>query len=86
MKIAYFCTVLKVNSDDVRTTCHEAQTLAEKQSSFFFITQIGHTPGFSNSKQGPSEDLQKIGPLFSCQWYRELQGIYLYPSLRSFNV
>ena len=54
--------------------------------SIFFITQIGHTPGFSNSKQGPSEDLQKIGPLFSCQWYRELQGIYLYPSLRSFNV
>jgi len=42
----------------------EARTLAEKQSSFkdFFITQTGHTPGFSNSKRGPSEDLQKTGP------------------------
>jgi len=41
----------------------EAQTLAEKQSSFkvFFITQIGHTPGFSNTKRGPSEDLQQTG-------------------------
>jgi len=50
----FFCTILKVNSGDVRISCIEAQVLAEKQSSFkvIFITQVGHTPGLSNSKQG----------------------------------
>ena len=39
--------VLKLNSGDVRFVCLEAQTLAEKQSTFkvFLITQIGQRPG-----------------------------------------
>jgi len=42
-----FCTVLKVNSGDLRFICLEAQTMIEKQSSFkvFFITEIDHRPG-----------------------------------------
>ena len=42
-----FCAVLKLNSGDVRFICLEAQTSAEKKSSFrvFFIAQISHTPG-----------------------------------------
>ena len=37
--------------------CLEAQTLAKKQSSFkvFFITQIGHGPGASNSNCSKGE-------------------------------
>jgi len=52
---------LKVNSGNVRFICLAAQTLAEEQSSVkvFFITQIGHRPRTSNSKQGPNEDLKK---------------------------
>jgi len=61
MNIVYFCfcTVLKVNSGDVRFICLEAQTLAEKQSNFkvFFVTQIGHRPGVSSSKRKPNENL-----------------------------
>jgi len=43
--------ILKLNSADVRSIYLDAQTLAKKQSSFkvFFITQIGHRPGASNS-------------------------------------
>jgi len=42
---------LKLNSGDVRLVCLEAQTSVEKKSSFkvFFIAQISHTPGVSNS-------------------------------------
>ena len=45
----------------MRFICLAAQTLAEKQSSVkvFFITQIGHRPRASNSKQWPNEDLKK---------------------------
>jgi len=42
-----FCTVLKLNSGDLRFICLEAQTVTEKQSSFkvFFITERGQRPG-----------------------------------------
>jgi len=65
MDIVYFCfcTVFKVNSDDVRCICLGAQTLAEKQSKFesLFITQIGRRPGVSNSKRRSNENIQKKG-------------------------
>ena len=32
----------------------------------FFITQIGHRPGVSNSKRRPNENLQKTGPQYDC--------------------
>jgi len=42
------CAVLKLNRGDLRFICLEAQTVTKKQSSFkvFFITEIGHRPGF----------------------------------------
>jgi len=63
MLIEYFCcfTVLKLNTGDVRFICLETQTSIEKKSSFkvFFITQIGHTPGFSNSNCSEGETRTK---------------------------
>jgi len=52
-----FCTVLKLNSGDVRFICHEAQTSVERKSSFkvFFIAQISHTLGVSNSNCSEGE-------------------------------
>jgi len=41
------CTVLKLNSGDLRFIYLEAQTMTKKQSSLkvLFVTEIGHRPG-----------------------------------------
>jgi len=47
----FFCTVLTLNSDDVRFICLKLKLQLRRNpvSKYFFIAQISHTPGVSNS-------------------------------------
>jgi len=82
----------KVNSGNVCFICLAAETLAEKQSSVevFFITQIGHRPRASNSKQGQNKDLKKkqgrIMTILELQYDSDPKRLYLKLNRNSFWI
>jgi len=78
-RIFLFLYNFKVNSGNVRFICLAAQTLAEEQSivKVFFITQIGHRPRASDSKQGLKKETGHIMTILELQYNADAKKLYL---------
>ena len=63
-----FCTVLKLNSGDVRFICLEAQTSVEKKSSFeslFYCANKPYTRGLTQTQIAPRVKREKQGRIMT---------------------